>query len=249
MAQKPEDKLLNTTQNNDLTLTGKPVLVQNQLGIFYGTLEKADTRTGTALLTNGFMLSPERHITFLQYLNFLNGVVSDVLMDIAGGEYDSEDDGSSLDPWDIAEKLFPNEISIANDEFLEHKRDISITDYAAEGVALVQFRTRAYSNTEVTQATSPSISLTGVIAIVAIDPNTQVVHKGLSIMSGKDASGLGIIESLLGWDIPEFEVRKTFEILTKSVGNIEDTDFLNLPKLVVNTNQRVNHLGNVESDG
>ncbi|QQS19828.1 hypothetical protein IPL85_06250 [Candidatus Saccharibacteria bacterium] len=64
MAQKPEDKLLNTTQNNDLTLTGKPVLVQNQLGIFYGTLEKADTRTGTALLTNGFMLSPERHITF-----------------------------------------------------------------------------------------------------------------------------------------------------------------------------------------
>jgi hypothetical protein len=245
MAHMPED----TTQNNNLTMTGMPVLVQNQLGIFYGTLEKADTRTGTALLTNGFMLSPERHITFLQYLNFLNGVVSDVLMDIAGGEYDSEDDGSSLDPWDIAEKLFPNEISIANDEFLEHKRDISITDYAAEGVALVQFRTRAYSNTEVTQATSPSISLTGVIAIVAIDPNTQVVHKGLSIMSGKDASGLGIIESLLGWDIPEFEVRKTFEILTKSVGNIEDTDFLNLPKLVVNTNQRVNHLGNVESDG
>lgn len=249
MAQKPEDKLLNTTQNNDLTLTGKPVLVQNQLGIFYGTLEKADTRTGTALLTNGFMLSPERHITFLQYLNFLNGVISDVLMDIAGGEYDSEDDGSSLDPWDVAEKLFPNEISISNEEYIEHKNNISITDYAAEGVALVQFRTRAYSNTEVAQATAPSISLTGVIAIVAIDPNTQVVHKGLSIMSGKDASGLGIIESVLGWDIPEFEVRKTFEILTKSVSNIEDTNFLNLPKLVVNTNQRVNHLGNVESDG
>ncbi|QQS19829.1 hypothetical protein IPL85_06255 [Candidatus Saccharibacteria bacterium] len=155
---------------------------------------------------------------------------------------------AQLTPGIKPKSYFQNEISITNEEYIEHKRAISITDYAAEGVALVQFRTSTYWNTEVSQATSPSISLTGIMAIVAIDPNTEVVHKELSILASEDISGLGVIESVLGWDIPNFEVRKTFEILTKSVSNIEDTDFLNLPKLAVNTSQRVSLIGRVESD-
>lgn len=74
MDKNPESKLiqtLNTQAGDDLSMTGKPVLVQNQLGIFFGYLKKADTRKGTALLSNGYAVDPKKHLTFTQYLRFI----------------------------------------------------------------------------------------------------------------------------------------------------------------------------------
>lgn len=229
--------------SNDNILTNAPVLVQNQLGIFYGTLKKYDTRSGTALLESGFMITPERHITFLQYLNFLNGVVEELLMGIALNE-DSDD----TDPYEKAEKLFPNEISISNEEYQEHKRNLSITDYATEGIYLAQFRTRTYWNTGIVQVTSPSISLTGVMAIVDFDISQEIIHQELMALVSKDVSGLGLVESVLGFDVPEFKVVDTFDLISKNIKGIEDTYYLNLPKLVINTEQRVNNFNHIDSD-
>ncbi|OYW85993.1 hypothetical protein B7Z17_01335, partial [Candidatus Saccharibacteria bacterium 32-49-10] len=102
MAQKPEDKLLNNIQNSDLSMTGKPVLAQNELGIFYGVLEKADTRNGTALLSSGYMLSPERHITYARYLDFLDdtieGAIFDALQFLSPEEPWLDEDDPANDP-------------------------------------------------------------------------------------------------------------------------------------------------------
>lgn len=156
--------------NDNLTITGKPVLVQNQLGIFYGFLEKSDTRNGTALLRDGFMVSPDNHITFTQYLDYLSdellGSHWEIVSDFDGSVNESEDeqpDDSILD-----RPLMPNEISITQDVFDEHKRDLSITDYASEGIFLVQRRTSSFENTRRKQSRSPLISLVNVVAIVAI---------------------------------------------------------------------------------
>lgn len=74
MDKNPESKLiqtLNTQAGDDLSMTSKPVLVQNQLGIFFGFLKKADTRKGTALLSDGYAIDPKKHLTFTQYLRFI----------------------------------------------------------------------------------------------------------------------------------------------------------------------------------
>jgi hypothetical protein len=46
----------NANINDALTMNGRPVLAQTAAGIFYGTLEKADTRNRTALLSKAYML-------------------------------------------------------------------------------------------------------------------------------------------------------------------------------------------------
>lgn len=197
MAQKPEDKLLNTTQNNDLSLTGKPVLVQNNIGIFYGFLEKSDTRSGTALLRDGFMLSPARHITFSQYLDFLSNEISDRYLE-AENEYtkyfvgydDAQPDGPPPDNEDI----IPNEILINQDTFDEHHRDLSITDYASEGIYLVQRRTSSYENSNHIQSTAPLLSITNVIAIVAISER-DIKHQGMAAIKN-DIENKGFIEEV-----------------------------------------------------
>lgn len=187
MAQKPEDKLLKTIQahNNDLILTGKPVLVQNNLGIFFGFLEKSDTRSGTALLRDSFMLSPDRHITFSQYLDFLSGELSRQLtataMNNSGADQDFDDfeqlANAESDCFDI-----PNEILVSESEFNEHTRPISITDYASEGVFLVQRRTSTHENSNHLQTHTPLISLTDVTAIAAIsDKSTSMYSSMLDI--------------------------------------------------------------------
>ena len=74
MDKNPESKLiqtLNKQSEDDLSMTGKAVLVQNQLGIFFGILKKADTRKGTALLSDGYAIDPKKHLTFTQYLRFV----------------------------------------------------------------------------------------------------------------------------------------------------------------------------------
>jgi 5-methylcytosine-specific restriction protein A len=45
-----------TNINDTLMMNGQQVLVQTTAGIFYGTLEKADTRNSTALISNAYML-------------------------------------------------------------------------------------------------------------------------------------------------------------------------------------------------
>lgn len=159
----------NTKLSDDLTLTGKPVLVQNNLGIFYGFLEKSDSRTASALLRDGFRLSPDRHITFTQYLDFLLGEYSKVRK-LAW-------DAAEADNKPVRSELMarPNQIVIDEATFSEHKRDLSITDYASEGIFLVQRRTSSHENSRYVQATTPLVSLTGVSAIVSISDLT-IVH-------------------------------------------------------------------------
>jgi hypothetical protein len=197
MANKPEDTTIEKTQNSDLTLTGKPVLIQNNIGIFYGFLEKSDTRSGTALLRDAFKLSPERHITFSQYLDFLSNEMSDRYWEAENeftksfvGDEDVQPDGPPPDEDDI----IPNEILIDQDTFEEHLKDLSITDYASEGVYLVQKRTSTHENSNNVQSTAPLISITNVIAIVAI--SEQVIkHNGLAKVQ-KEIEDNGLISDV-----------------------------------------------------
>lgn len=186
MADKPNGKLLDINKNEDLSLTGRPVLVQNNLGIFYGFLEKSDTRSGTALLRDGFKLSPDRHITYSQYLDFLSNEMSDRYW-AADEEYmeawtASDDDHSlDIDPEELlptGKSIIPNEILISQESFREHSRDLAITDYASEGIFLVQRRTSTHVNSKHVQSSAPLISVTNVVVVAAISEQT-IDHPGM----------------------------------------------------------------------
>ncbi len=187
--------------SDDLSLTGKPVLVQNHLGIFYGFLEKSDSRSGSALLRDGFRLSPDRHITFSQYLDFLSSEINDryaeaeqqFSQEIADAEENDENSGGvSFSEILDNHPLTPNEIVISSDVFNEHKNDLSITDYASEGVYLVQYRTSSHENSRYIQSAAPLISLTNISAIVAIS-ETPIEHGGLSYIA-EDISRDGLLD-------------------------------------------------------
>ncbi len=194
MADKPDGKLLHTNHKDDLSMTGKPVLVQNNLGIFYGFLEKSDTRNGTALLRDGFKLSPDRHITFSQYLDFLSNEISDRYWeaesrfgDIVHDSYENEE----IDPtehWPEKKDIVPNEILINQESFEEHTRDLAITDYASEGIFLVQKRTSTHVNSKHVQSSAPLVSVTNVVAIVAIAEN-RIEHPGMDAVQKEIADG------------------------------------------------------------
>lgn len=162
-------------QTDDLVLTGRPVLVQNNLGIFYGFLEKADTRDGTALLSNGFMLSPDCHITFAQYLDFIAPDIEENYLfrieQLNDGKLDEKEgigEGPNGEPFNVYDSLIPDEVIINESIFNEHKRKLSITDYASEGVFMVQHRTSTHENSTRRQSYAPLISLTKVVAIVTL---------------------------------------------------------------------------------
>lgn len=201
MANKPEDKLQQITNTNGLALTGKPALVQNNLGIFYGFLEKSDTRSGTALLRDGFMLSPDRHITFSQYLDYLSNDISDRYWEMESefsyalnaSEEDEDVESADLMPPD-EDDVIPNEILISQDTFDEHQRNLSITDYASEGIFLIQKRTSSYENSKQVQSSAPLLSITNVIAIVAISED-NISHPGLHIVK-KEIEDNGLLNEV-----------------------------------------------------
>lgn len=248
MAQKPEEKLLSSIQNNDLSMTGKPVLVQNQLGIFYGTLEKADTRNGTVLLSDGYMISPERHITYARYLDFLDETIEDALFDALQFESPDDPEIDEDDPAnDVVTQLKQNykaledvfadgknyfEIIISSDTFSEHHTEASITDYASEGIALVNRRTAFYANTSHVQEVSPLISLTNTMAIVPIS-NTTYGDRFKSIIAERD--------DVAGKLFDHFKLDKFYKLSALSTFiAIGDSDEYSprIPRLVVNTPQR-----------
>lgn len=241
MAQKPEGKLLNTISDNDLSLTGKPALIQNNLGIFYGFLEKSDTRSGTALLRDGFKLSPDRHITFSQYLDFLSNEMSDgywqAMSEFYDALHDSEDGSNDVDPSESLpdeEDIIPNEILITEDVFLEHSRELSITDYASEGVYLVQRRTSTHANSKHIQASAPLMSLTNVIAIVAISEK-PIVHPELE-ETKKQIEGNGLLSDV-GIYYDAFTPMATFGLIGSDLSlislhaMIQETDKSNAHKV------------------
>ena len=166
--------------SKNLDMTGQAVLVQNKLGIFYGTLEKADTRSGTALLRNGFTLSPERHITFAQYLDFLAAEVNSI-SEVFHEKFDEEGQPTT-DPSDLT---LPDEIQISAEELEEHSHKLSITDYATDGIFLVQFRTENYWNTNYRQSIAKLISLTEISAIVPVNSGKYeaIEHEELDLPS------------------------------------------------------------------
>lgn len=175
----------NNTAADKLSLTTKPALVQNSEGIFYGFLEKSDTRNGTALLRDAFKLSPDRHITFVQYLDFLSNEISDRYWSIEAAMFAKNN--PDMSPMDYIEEIgaVPDEITITSNAFNEHKRNLSITDYASEGIFLVQRRTSSHENSRHIQTSAPLVSLSGVVAIVNISekntfhPGVQAVKQDL----------------------------------------------------------------------
>lgn len=240
MAQKPKDELINVKQNNDLSMTGKPVLAQNQLGIFYGILEKADTRNGTVLLSKGYMLSPDRHITYARYLDFLDETVEEALYEAIRDEDEDDEDNEDIDPLENMrnkkeniEKMFADgkniEIIIDNDTFNEHHIKASITDYASEGIALVNHRTAYYANTSHIQEVSRLVSLTNIMAIVPVSNDTYG-ERFKSMLNGRD--------DVAGKLFKHFELDKLYKLSALSTFSaISDTQDIS-PRLVVNTPQR-----------
>ena len=236
MANKPQDNLLK--QNNDLTLTGKAVLVQNQLGIFYGILEKADTRDGTVLLSDGYMLSPERHITYARYLDFLDETIEDALYTAL--QYDDEGDDIDSNPAELLKEKYNSfkemfsdgkniEIIISSDTFDEHQSTVSITDYASGGVALVNKRTAEYANTSHLQETSRLLSLTNILAIVPVSDESYG-DRFVSIIAGRD--------DVAGILFKHFKLENLYNLSTLSTFTaISDSHDIS-PRLVVNTPQR-----------
>lgn len=258
MANKPEDKLLQNIQNNDLSMTGKPVLVQNQLGIFYGRLEKADTRKGTALLSDGYMISPDRHITYTRYLDFVNSVIKSKFDEISRDidsiftpkePYKNEDERQEYinaelqDNIDIFLKYKNSEIIISNETFREHNLLTSITDYASEGIALVNWRTVDYSNTRHVQPAVGFISLTEVMVVVPISntdsyidlmPDTEDIDNILA-----EKASISIYETKLS-DLYEITPANTFLNLTSTSYETRDNSYRSddwRPQLTVNTAQ------------
>ena len=155
MDKNPESKLIQTIKtkkDSDLSMTGKLVLVQNALGIFFGTLEKINTKDKAALLSDGYMISPERHITFTQFLNFR-------LKDVEAPDEDSPDGRSYA--------LMPGVQPVTVEEFEQLKIN-TITDYATEGIKLVQRGEFDSLSVFRQQTISEQISLTGVQVIVPL---------------------------------------------------------------------------------
>lgn len=248
MAQRPEDKLLKNIQDNDLSMTNKPVLVQNQLGIFYGTLEKADTRNGTVLLSNGYMVSPDRHITYARYLDFLDETIEDALFSAIQFESPEEPEYSEDDPandpeYQLMEKykelkdVFstgPNffDIIISSDTFKEHQSHATITDYAAEGIALVNRQTSSYANTSHVQEVTKLISLTNILAIVPVSDRTYG-DRFKGIFAGRDDVSGRLFE--------HFNLNKYYKLTALSTFTaIRDIDEFSpiVPRLIVNTPER-----------
>lgn len=213
------DNSANLQSKYDLDMTGRPVLIQNELGVFYGVLEKADTRSGTALLRDGFMVSPDRHITFVQYLDFLNYEAEkrrDALESATGQTTKQQSkivyqDSTMPRPDDI---LIPNQISINEPTFLEHVKPLTITDYATDGIALVQRSTSTHENTNYRQETTELLSLTNILCIVPVS-SLRIVHEFHELIEGikteKDKeSSYKLLKGLLEFDItPRF----TFKML------------------------------------
>lgn len=258
----------NSKQLNDLDMTGQSVLVQSELGIFYGTLEKADTRNGTALLRNGFMISPDRHITFSQYLDFLAAEANEI-SEAFYEDFDEEGQPTN----DPSELELPSEIQLTMDDFKEHSQHLTISDYAVGGIYLVQFRTSTYWNTNYRQSVARLISLTNISAIVPVNIGKGYVieHEEFDVAryGEKDDHSVFPLENLFKESLENVAItpEDTFRymilhttpgILGSLIDNVNNgkggeqlpEDFLNpiglaenkkLPKLVVNTKQRVEH--------
>lgn len=172
-------------------MTGQPVLIQNSAGIYYGTLERLDTRDGTALLSDGYTVSPKRHITFAQLL----GITSNNASNNTGRAVMRENQLASENVHDVMSKIAEKVINDESDdggfrlvEEVQHAdllylaESNTITDYAIGGIA--EYKT-VYAtgnmldispNVSVNTRLVPTISITGVIAVVPIDAEQLVTR-------------------------------------------------------------------------
>lgn len=196
MDKNPESNLiktLNKQQDDDLSLTDKPVLVQNQLGIFFGTLKKSDSRKGTALLVDGYAISPDKHVTYAQYERLCNLENPTDIPDIdrinrSAGRGISLRIGSKIGFSVQKYKTVYNQA-----------KQNTITDFALEGVAtyrtvsdlrqLVSNSVKFYSD----QNSVPLLSLSGIVAIIPISEDATV-----TMYDGDSAIGVPVIDTFNG---------------------------------------------------
>lgn len=158
MAKNPEDKLVHaikSKEHENFLLTKKPVLVQNNNGIFYGTLEKSDTRIGTALLSNGHTISPEKYLTYVQWARLNDGNRPKI---------------------GATSKYYEHDFDVVHSMAMQN----TITDYATEGIApyyivassemLESNPTKFYSSIHL----APLLSLANVSVIIPIDETAGI---------------------------------------------------------------------------
>lgn len=196
MDGKSESKLiqtLNKHQEEDLSLKDRLVLVQNQLGIFFGTLKKADSRKGTALLVNGYAISPDKHITYAQYERLCS---LDNASTIPGIDRIKRSEGSGV------ALSVDSEIGYSVQEhamIYEQASRNTITDFALEGIAT--YRTVSdlrQLNSEAAKfypdrTSVPLLSLSGVIAMVEIGEGANIM-----MYDGENEISIPVIDTFNG---------------------------------------------------
>lgn len=170
MSNNTENILIQTLSdqaNADLSMTGKPVLVQNQLGIFFGFLEKADTRKGTALLSNGYAIDPKKHLTFTQYLRFIS----------------SEDRGNQLNIDVVRHVAQENTIT-----------DYATEGIGLYYVDLFNDETSYYDTPYAIVPTVAILSLTGIYAIVPVTDDSDANQMWESIIASSEQGDVALDE-------------------------------------------------------
>ncbi len=195
------------SDTNDFSMIGAQTLVQNQIGIFYGILEKVDTRNGTALLRDGFMLSPDSHITYTEYLNFLEK------------ELDQYVKSAEIKRSKSTKLNMPIQIIVSVEEFTSKNQVSTIADYASGGIAFVRHQNTFGQDTHV-QNTLPYISLTGVSVIVPIISRVQFTTDYVSEANLEKI--LGNLDDILDENINilEFTAEETFSWIANSVNHL-----------------------------
>lgn len=212
-------------QNNKFNINGKPVLVQNSTGIYYGTLEKFDTREGTVLLSNGYSISPQRHITHAQYNQIMNA--DSMKKDLINPMHHRRLEQQEMFMHSLAKKYKLDVIDYKGVDY-DLVRSIAtgntITDYAIEGISRYYtvydenftVHGSAIRLTDFDSFTVPFISLTGVSVVIPIDENHELTFHEL----GNDDEDLGftmpVLETFIAagsnsfkWDRGEARVIKS----------------------------------------
>ncbi len=120
-------------------ITGKKALVQTTSGLYYGTLEKADTRYGTALLSNAWEIPSEYAIDETSAMR----VIAKCMVD---------------------EKATAVSAHIKPSDFARYVKESTITDLARTGI-VVASATLRHNNP---CSKIPLLSLAGVVAIAPL---------------------------------------------------------------------------------
>lgn len=213
-------------QSNKFNINGKPVLVQNSTGIYYGTLEKFDTREGTVLLSNGYSISPQRHITHAQYNQIINA--GSMKKELVDSMHYRRLEQQEMFMHSLAKKLSLDVIDYKGVDY-DLIRSIAtgntITDYAIEGISRYYtvydenyaVHGSAIRLTDFDTFTVPIISLTGVSVVMPIDEEHQITLRGYGVDTDINGFKMPVLETFIAAGSNSFKWKKGESRIVKSI--------------------------------